>query len=66
MFWLNNDEVTFNIRRSMRQTGELQSVSAISYKEKIKKDYYQKSEKREFIVGDFVHLYNSRLSLFSG
>ena len=23
-FWLNNEEVTFNIRRSMRQSGELQ------------------------------------------
>ena len=30
-FWLNNEEVTFNICRSMRQSGELQSVSAISY-----------------------------------
>ena len=31
-FLLNNEEVTFNICRSMRQSGELQSVSAISYK----------------------------------
>ena len=30
-FWLNNEKVTFNICRSMRQSGELQSVSAISY-----------------------------------
>ena len=30
-FWLNNEEVAFNICRSMRQSGELQSVSAISY-----------------------------------
>ena len=30
-FWLNNEEVTFNICRSMRQSGELQSASAISY-----------------------------------
>ena len=37
-FRLNNEEVTFNICRSMRQSGELQSVSAISYKEKMKKD----------------------------
>ena len=36
-FRLNNDEVTFNIYRSMRQSGELQSVSAISYKEIMKK-----------------------------
>ena len=31
-FWLNNEEVTFNICRSMRQSGELQSVFAIFYK----------------------------------
>ena len=31
-FQLNNEEVTFNICRSMRQNGDLQSVSAISYK----------------------------------
>ena len=31
-FWLNNEEVTFSICRSMRQSGELQSVSVISYK----------------------------------
>ena len=30
-FWLNNAEETFNICRSMRQSGELRSVSAISY-----------------------------------
>ena len=30
-FQLNNEEVTFNICRSMRQSGELQSVSVISY-----------------------------------
>ncbi|XP_069150347.1 uncharacterized protein [Solanum lycopersicum] len=29
---LNNEEVTFNIYKSMRQSGALQSVSAISYK----------------------------------
>ena len=31
-FWPNNEKVTFNICRSMRQSGELQSVSDISYK----------------------------------
>ena len=31
-FWLNNEEVTFNICRSMSHSGELQSTSAISYK----------------------------------
>ena len=37
-FWLNNEEVNFNICRSMRQSGELQSVSVISRKEKMKKE----------------------------
>ena len=31
IFRLNNEEVTLYICRSMRQRGELQSVSAISY-----------------------------------
>ena len=44
-FWLNNDKETFNICRSMRQSGDLQSVSAISYKEKMKKDNDLTSEK---------------------
>ena len=30
-FWLNNEEATYNICRTMRKSGELQSVSAISY-----------------------------------
>ena len=38
-FRLNNEEATFNICRSMRQSGELQSVSAISYKEKKKQHH---------------------------
>jgi len=31
-FRLNNEEATFNICRSMKQCGELQMVSSISYK----------------------------------
>ena len=31
-FLFNNEEVTFNICRSMRQSGELQSLSSISYR----------------------------------
>ena len=31
-FWLKNEEVTFNVCRTMRQSGELQSVCAISHK----------------------------------
>ena len=38
-FRLNNKEETFNICKSMRQSGELQSVSAISYKEKMKQHH---------------------------
>ena len=53
-FWLNNEEVTFNICRTMRQSGELQSVSAISNKEKMKKETKQKNAKQEFMVGDLV------------
>ena len=65
-FQLNNEKATFNICMSMRKSDELQSVSAISYKEKMKKYHDLKIEKREFIVGDFVLLYISRFLLFSG
>ena len=61
-FQLNNKEATFNICRSMRQSGELHSVSTISHKEKMKKDNDLKSEKREFMVGDLVLLDSSRMS----
>ena len=44
-FRFNNEEVTFNIYRSMRQSGELQSESVVSYKQKMKKDNDLKSEK---------------------
>ena len=53
-FRLNNEEATFNICRTMRQSGELQSVSAISHKEKMKKGTDQKFAKQEFVVGDLV------------
>ena len=33
-FWLNNEEVTFNICRFMRQSGQLQSLFAISTKKR--------------------------------
>ena len=42
-FRLNNEEATFNICRSMRQSGELQSVSAISHKGKMKKGTEQQN-----------------------
>ena len=41
-FRLNNEESTFNVCRTMRQSGELQSVSAISHKENMKKENEQK------------------------
>ena len=44
-FRLNNEEATFNICRSMCQSGEIQSVFDISHKEKSKKDNDLKSEK---------------------
>ena len=50
-FQLNNEEANFNICRIIRQSGELQSVSVVSYKENTKKDNDLKSEKREFMVG---------------
>ena len=55
-FWLNNEEATFNIRRLMRQRGDLQSLSSISYKEKMKKENEQKIAKQEFMIGDLVLL----------
>ena len=36
------------------------------YKEKMKKFHDQKIEKRDFVIGDLVVLFNSRLRLFSG
>ena len=53
-FWLNNEEATFNICKTMRQSGEVQFVSAISHKEKMKRENKQKIAKQEFMVGDLV------------
>ena len=50
-FWLNNEEATFNICRTMRQSGELQSVSAISHKEKMKKENEQKKKNEILWLG---------------
>ena len=60
-FRLNNEEATFNVCKTMRQSGELQSVSTISHKEKMKKDNEEKSAKQEFMVGDLVLLDRSGL-----
>ena len=53
-FRLNNEEATFNVCRTMRKSGELQSISAISHKENMKKENERKSAKQEFRVGDLV------------
>ena len=65
-FRLNNEEATFNICRTMRQSGELQSVSSISHKENMKKENEQKSEKQEFMVGDLVLVDSSGSSCLPG
>ena len=65
-FRLNNEEATFNVCRTMRQSGELQSIYAISHKEKMKKENEQKSEKQEFMVGNLVLLDNSSLHWLPG
>ena len=65
-FRLNNKEATFNICRATRQSGELQSVSSISHKEKMKKENEQKNAKQEFMVGDLVLLVSSGLHCLPG
>ena len=65
-FRLNNEEATFNICRTMRQSGELQSVSAISHKEKMKKETQQKNAKQEFMVGDLVLVDSSGVPCLPG
>ena len=65
-FRLNNEEATFNICRTMRQSGELQSVFAISHKEKMKKETEQKNAKQEFMVGDLVLVDSSGVPCLPG
>ena len=63
---MNNEEATLNICGSMRQSGELQLVSAISHKEKMNKENEQKSAKQEFRVGDLVLVDSSRSPCLPG
>ena len=49
-FWLTNEEATFNIYRSMRQSGEVRLVSTTFHKEKMKKHHDIKSYNRVFMV----------------
>ena len=65
-FRLNNKEATFNICRTMRQSGELQSVSAISHKEKMKKETEQKNAKQECMVGYLVLIDSSGVPCLPG
>ena len=65
-FRLNNEEATFNVCRTMRQSSSLQSVSAISHKEKMKKENEQKSAKQEFMVGYLVLVESSGSACLPG
>ena len=65
-FRLDNEEVTFNICRTMRQSGELKSVSVVSHKEKMKKETEQKNAKQEFMAGDLVLLDSSGVPCLPG
>ena len=70
------EEVKNGLERSCRATlnglNELDEFrlkayeSSALYKEKMKKYHDNKIEKREFMVGDLVLLFNSRLHLFPG
>ena len=50
----------------MRQSGEIQSISSISHKEKMNKETEQKNAKQEFKVGDLVLLESSRVPCLPG
>ena len=65
-FWLNNEEATFNICRTMRQSGEIQSISSISHTEKMNKETEQKNAKQECMVGDLVLVAGSRVPCLPG
>ena len=65
-FRLNNEEATFNICKTMRQSDELQSVSAIDHKEKMKKETEQKNAIQEFMVGDSVLVHSSVVPCLPG
>ena len=65
-FRLNNEEATFNVCRTMRQSGELQLVSTISLKEKMKKENEEKSAKQEFMVRDLVLVDSSGVPCLPG
>ena len=65
-FRLNNEEATFNICRTMRQSGELQSVSVVSHKYKMKKETEQKNAEHKFIFGDWVLVDSSGVPFLPG
>ena len=50
----------------MRKSGELQSVSSISKKEKMKKGTEQNFAKQEFVVGDLVLVGSSGVPCLPG
>ena len=65
-FRLNYEEATFNICRTIMQSGELQPVSAIFHKEKMKKENEEKSAKQEFMDGDLVLVDSSGVPCLPG
>ena len=50
-FWLNNEETTFNVCKTIRKSGELRSVSAISHKEKMNKENEKKVQNKSLGLG---------------
>ena len=65
-FRLNNEEATFNFCRTMRQSGELQSISVVSHKEKMKKETEQENAKQELMVWDLVLVDSSGVPCLPG
>ena len=65
-FQFKNEEAIFNVYRTMRLSGELQSRSAISHKEKMKKETEHKNAKQEFMVGELVLVDNSGVPCLPG
>ena len=66
MDWNEAAEQRLNGLNDLDEFGLKVYESSSLYKEKIKKCHDKKFEKRDFVVGDMVLLFNSRLHLFSG
>ena len=66
MDWNEAAEQRFNGLNELDEFHLKAYESSALYKEKMKKYHDQKIEKRDFMVGDLVLLFNSRLHLFPG